>query len=82
MPEIDFDWEEEIERDIDAAELADEWEGWISPLQSIGVDDRWTIELSPEYIRELEYRQIQSDDNSRFDEYWEEKMKRQRDGIK
>ena len=82
MPEIDFDWQEEVERDLDDAALADEWEGWISPLQSIGVDDRWAIELSQEYIKSLKYSQIQSDGNDRFDEYWEEKMKRQRDGIK
>lgn len=85
-PDIDFDWDDgDIENiaDIEADTQEDNSLSWVGGLFDIPNSDVWieNFEFSREWYNALMYRAIQSDDNWRFENYWNEKMKRQRDGI-
>lgn len=85
MKKIDFDWEDEIEKDIEGDHQRDDTSSWVSPLSHLyGLNDYWLYsenrQLEWERWNLGDYKRIQSEGTGRFYSEWNEKMKRQKRG--
>lgn len=72
-----------FERDLSEDYASGDNLSWVGGLLDIPNSDLWVENMGfpDEYINAKMYAQIQSEGNWRFERDWDEKMKRQRDGI-